>query len=116
MHIVHLMASPFVGGPERQMLGLARHLPASFRTSFLSFAERGMARPFLEEARREGFDATELQSNAPRVLKCVGEVAHELQNRKADLLCCSGYKPDLIGWGEARRAGVSVVARPHRRS
>ncbi len=29
MLIVQLAASPFVGGPERQMLGLARSLPAS---------------------------------------------------------------------------------------
>lgn len=28
MRVVHLMASPFLGGPERQALGLARHLPS----------------------------------------------------------------------------------------
>ena len=42
MRIVQLMASPFVGGPERQILGLARALPASYQTTFLSFAERGL--------------------------------------------------------------------------
>jgi glycosyltransferase involved in cell wall biosynthesis len=113
MHIVHLMASPFVGGPERQVLGVARHLPAPFRTTFLSFAEHGLARPFIEEARREGFAAIELRANAPRLLKCIGEVARELRERKADLLCTSGYKPDLIGWRAARRAGVPVVAIAH---
>lgn len=113
MHIVHLLASPFVGGPERQVLGLARHLPASFRTSFLSFAERGLARPFLDEARRAGFEATELHHNAPRLAACVGEVADELRRRGADVLCVSGYKPDLVGWRAARRAGVPVVAIAH---
>ena len=29
------------------------------------------------------------------------------------MLCCSGYKPDLIGWLAARRAGVPVVAIAH---
>jgi hypothetical protein len=43
MNIVHLMASPFVGGPERQVLGLARALSSDHRTTFLSFAERGLA-------------------------------------------------------------------------
>lgn len=38
MNIVHLTASTFYGGPERQMLGLARHLPDSYRSSFLSFS------------------------------------------------------------------------------
>src|SRR6516225_11143484 len=113
MHILHLMASPFVGGPERQVLGLARHLPAPFRTSFLSFAERGLARPFLEEARRHGFEAVELPHNVPRVLKCISDVARELRQRKADILCCSGYKPDLIGWRAARRTGIPVIAIAH---
>ena len=49
LRIVHLLASPFVGGPERQVLGLARHLPAEFETSFLSFAEGGKAEAFLDQ-------------------------------------------------------------------
>jgi glycosyltransferase involved in cell wall biosynthesis len=113
MHIVHLMASPFVGGPERQVLGLARHLSPPYRTSFLSFAERGLALPFLEEARRAGFEATELHANAPRILACIREVADELRRRGADLVCTSGYKPDLIGWRAARRVGLPVVAVAH---
>src|SRR5438105_1016139 len=113
MHVVHLMASPFVGGPERQVLGLARHLPATVRTSFLSFSERGLARPFLEEARRQGYEATELQRNTPRFTACIREVAENLRRTRADLLCCSGYKPDLIGWRAARRVGIPVVAIAH---
>src|SRR5436305_3504471 len=113
MHIVHLMASPFVGGPERQMLGLARQLAAPFRTSFMSFAERGLAKSFLDQARREGFEAVELRHNAPNTFQCIAEVADELQSCKADLLCCSGYKPDLVGWRAARRAGIPVVAISH---
>ncbi|MEW6272913.1 MAG: hypothetical protein AB1689_26860, partial [Thermodesulfobacteriota bacterium] len=64
MNVVHLTASPFLGGPERQMLGLARALaadaapsaagtparspaagaarPAAVRSRFLSFYERGL--------------------------------------------------------------------------
>ena len=56
MVIVQLLASPFVGGIERQVLGLACHLPAPYRTVFLSFAEHGRARPFLELARQNGAD------------------------------------------------------------
>jgi len=113
MHIVHLLASPFVGGPERQVLGLARHLPSPYRTSFLSFAERGLARPFLDEARRAGFPAAELRHNAPRLLACVREVADELRQRGADVLCTSGYKPDVVGWRAARRVGIPVIAIAH---
>ena len=47
--VVHLTASQFVGGPERQMLGLGQSLDRLTRTVFLSFAEGGNSQAFLEE-------------------------------------------------------------------
>src|SRR5262249_45674373 len=116
MHVVHLLASPFVGGPERQVLGLARALPADTRTTFLSFAERGLARPFLDQARQDGFEAIELKENFPRFGRATAEVADHLRRLDADVLCTSGYKPDLIGWRAARRAKVPVVPIAHGRA
>ena len=113
MNVVHLMASPFVGGPERQVLGLAQALPPNYRSAFLSFAEGGRARPLLEAARRLGCDAIELRHNTPHVGRAVREVAEHLRRLRADVLCTSGYKPDLVGWRAARRAGVPVVAIAH---
>jgi glycosyltransferase involved in cell wall biosynthesis len=113
MNVVHLMASPFVGGPERQVLGLARALPPECRTTFLSFAESGRARPLLEQARQDGIEAVELRENFPRLGLAVAEVADHLRRLEADVLCTSGYKPDLVGWRAARRAGVRVVAIAH---
>jgi glycosyltransferase involved in cell wall biosynthesis len=112
MNIVHLMASPFVGGPERQVLGLAASLPED-RTTFLSFAERGLCRAFLDEARRQGFESVELKANFPRLLRAAREVAGHLRRLNADVLCCSGYKPDVIGWLAGRLAGVPVLAIAH---
>jgi hypothetical protein len=63
MVIVQLMASPFVGGPERQLLGLARSLPGEYRSVFLSFSEGGRCRAVLDEARRDGIEAVELRHN-----------------------------------------------------
>jgi glycosyltransferase involved in cell wall biosynthesis len=113
MNVVQLMASPFVGGPERVVLGLARALPATCRTVFLSFAEGGKARPLLEHAARDGFEAVELRSNFPRVFRAAREVADHLRRVRADVLCCNGYKPDILGWMAARRAGVPVVSIAH---
>jgi glycosyltransferase involved in cell wall biosynthesis len=113
MRIVHLMASPFVGGPERQVLGLASALPSDYKTVFISFSERGLCRPFLEETRRCGFEASELIENAPRIRRAAREVADYLKSLGADVLCCHGYKPDAIGWRAARMAGVPVIAISH---
>ncbi len=113
LRVVHLMASPFYGGPERQVLGMARHLPSEVESAFLSFAERGLAQPFLDEATRLGFTAKALRHNTPRYLSCVAEVADELRRLNARLLCCSGYKPDLVGWRAARRVGIPVMSISH---
>jgi glycosyltransferase involved in cell wall biosynthesis len=113
MRIVHLMASPFFGGPERQVLGLARSLPAECQTVFLSFAERGLSQPFLEQACAAGCQAVCLKENAPHFLRAAREVADWLRRLDADVLCTSGYKPDLIGWLAARQASVPVVAIAH---
>ena len=113
MNVVHLAASPFFGGPERQMLGMSVHLPKEYRTSFLSFANRGCGRAFLREAGRHGFEAVELHHDAPHWRAAAAEVAHHLRRLRADVLCCHGYKPDVLGWWAARRAGVPVVAVAH---
>src|SRR3712207_4652031 len=112
MHVINLMASPFFGGPERQLLALAQHLPG-VRSTFLSFPERGLAQPFLDRARQAGFEAKALRHNAPHVGRAVAEIADELRARRADLLTCSGYKPDVLGWRAARRAGIPVVSISH---
>src|SRR5947209_865839 len=113
MVIVHLLASPFFGGPERQVLGLARSLPPEYRTVFLSFAERGLSIPFLEKARQHGFEAVCLKHNAPFLRRAANEIAGHLRRVGARVLCCSGYKPDVIGWLAARQAGVPVLSISH---
>ncbi|HYV36790.1 MAG TPA: glycosyltransferase [Gemmataceae bacterium] len=107
------MASPFFGGPERQMLGLALELPHHYRTTFLSFSERGLCRPMLEEASANGFAAFELKHNFPDVRRAANEVASHLRRLRADVLCCSGYKPDLIGLLASRQTGVPVISVSH---
>lgn len=110
MIIAHLVASPFFGGPERQMLGLASALPASYQTAFLGFAEGGLGRPLLDAARKHGFEAVELVQNAPNYCGVVREVSEHLHRLNVNVLCCHGYKPDILGQIAARRVGVPVVA------
>ena len=110
MNVVHLTASTFHGGPERQMLGLARSLSPGDRTVFLSFAEGGRCRHFLSAARQEGFEALGLDNDTPRLRAAVGEIAAHLDCARADVLLCHGYKANLLGRVAARRQKVPVVA------
>lgn len=108
--ILHLTASTFFGGPERQMLGLARALSGEHRSVFLSFAEGGRCQAFLEEARQQGFEAEALGHDTPHLGRALRELAGQLQGLSTGVLCCHGYKAGLVGRPAARRAGVAVVA------
>ena len=109
MVVVHLLASPFFGGPERQLLGLTAGMPESYRSALLSFAEGGRCRPFLDK--RGGWGSRPWNwSRTPRVTGAVREVTGHLRRFRADVLFCHGYKPDILGLLAARRAGIPVVA------
>jgi glycosyltransferase involved in cell wall biosynthesis len=113
MLVVQLAASPFVGGPERQMLGLAGSLPQTYRTVFVAFGDRGKSWALLNEARRQGHEAQVLEHDTPHYRAAVQEVAWRLRELRADVVCCNGYKPDLIGWRAARQVGIPVVSISH---
>ncbi|MBO0699773.1 MAG: glycosyltransferase, partial [Zavarzinella sp.] len=110
MRIVHLTASAFFGGPERQMLGLAAALPAGFSTTFLSFSETGRCRPFLTTARSAGFDAAELAHDTPDFRAAIREVSAFLRGNFADVLVTHGYKSNLLGRPAARQGRVPIVS------
>jgi glycosyltransferase involved in cell wall biosynthesis len=110
MNVVHLTASTFHGGPERQMLGLARSLPADVQTVFLSFAEGGRCRQFLSTARHHGFEAVGLTRDTPHLWAAMLEIAGHLERVGADVLCCHGYKANLVGRLAARRRKIPVLA------
>jgi glycosyltransferase involved in cell wall biosynthesis len=110
MHVVHLTDSPFYGGPERQMHGLAMTLPASIRTTILCFRDHASSAPFLEKLTTSGVTARMVAHANPHFLGIIADVAAELRDGRADLLVCQGYKADILGWFAARRAGVPVMS------
>jgi glycosyltransferase involved in cell wall biosynthesis len=110
MRLVHLTASPFFGGPERQMLGLARALPVEYETAFLSFAEGGRCEPFLDQVRAAGFTGLRLAHDTPRLLAARRELVGLLRDLHAEVLLCHGYKANLVGRSAVRKAGVPAVA------
>lgn len=110
MHVVHLTASTFFGGPERQMLGLATHLPPEFSTTFASFSEGGRCGEFLRTVESSGFAGIELQNDTPRLRAAARELTGLLRSQRADVLLCHGYKANLLGRVAARRVGIPAVA------
>lgn len=111
--LIHLTASPFLGGPEHQMLGLGRFIGPGYRSVYASFSERGHCRPLLERARALGFTGIELRANVPQLRASVQEITRLLRQERADILCCHGYKADVLGWLAARRTGTPIISVSH---
>ncbi len=110
MHVVHLTSSRFFGGPERQMLELARELSPDVRTSFISFSEDHLCQDFLEKVRSAGFHGVELEHDTPRLVAAAGELTERLRQMGATILCVHGYKAGLLGLWAGRRCGLPVIA------
>ncbi|QDU21160.1 glycosyltransferase [Urbifossiella limnaea] len=110
MTVVHLTASTFYGGPERQMLGLADALPDSVRTAFVSFPEGGRCAAFLDVVRDRGREAVALRADFPRLIRVTAELTATIRELGCEILLCHGYKANLLGRVAARRVGVPAVA------
>jgi glycosyltransferase involved in cell wall biosynthesis len=110
MRIMHLTSSTFFGGPERQMLGLARALSPRCQSAFCSFSEGGRSAAFIQEAQRRGYAATALSEDTPRLWAALQKLRCLLQDNSPDVLCCHGYKADLLGFLAARRLKIPVLA------
>ena len=110
MVILHLTTSPFFGGPERQMLGLALAMPADCRMVFLLFRDKGKSQALRSRLEENGLETHLLEHDTPHVPAMVSEIADRLRGECADLLCCHGYKADVVGLLAARRVGIPVIS------
>lgn len=110
IHIVHVTSSRFFGGPERQMLELARELTPEVTTTFVSFSEGGRCEPFLGKVRELRFEGIALANDTPRLVAAAQELAAELRTQRADIVCVHGYKAGLLGLWAGRKCGIPVVA------
>jgi glycosyltransferase involved in cell wall biosynthesis len=113
MLILHVATSPFFGGPERLMLGLAKSLPESCRSVFALFADRGKSQSFRGQLLEHGLETITLTHDTPQLPAMVCELTSRLREWGTDVLCCHGYKADLVGLLAARRAGVPAIALSH---
>ena len=90
--VLHLTSSRFYGGPERQMLGLAEHLPA-WRTVFASFREGGTCQEFLRAAAQRGFATRAPSHDTPKLLAARDELRQLLRGSRSTSCCATDTRP-----------------------
>lgn len=110
VRILHLRASQFHGGPEKQILHHALRASSSGKEIWLASFRDGAVRPeFLERADKLGLPTIELSSGRfnPRT---IFELALAIREKKISLLCTHGYKANLLGWAASRFTGRPQIA------
>jgi len=108
--ILHLRASQFVGGPEKQILHHAGHVRSREREIWIGSFRDGSARPaLLDRAEELGLPTLEFSSGRFD-LRTIFELARAIRQHHISVLCTHGYKANIIGWAAARLTGCAQIA------
>lgn len=109
--VMHLRASNFVGGPEKQILEhFARLDTARFRPVLGTFVEDGTTDPLGDVASARDFQCIQMQSVSPLNPFSVYHLYKVLKQEKVSLLCTHGYKPNILGFFAAKLCGIPTIA------
>lgn len=110
IRILHLMASNFVGGPEKQILHHAVTGTSPEREIWIgSFRKRSTSPEFLRRAEEMGLPTIVLRSSRFNPGQ-IFELAQELRREEISILCTHGYKANLVGWAAAHLTDCPQIA------
>ena len=78
-------------------------------TLFVSFAENGNAKPFLEEASKAGFESLVLQNDTPHFWAATKELTRLFREKQIDIALLHGYKARMVGYWAAKRNRIPCI-------
>jgi glycosyltransferase involved in cell wall biosynthesis len=108
--ILHLRASRFVGGPEKQLLDYAkRELHGPYEIILGSFLAPDEGHDFYQAARHCNLSAVVFPDDLWGRNSALLQLKHFLRTERISLLCTHGYKADILGLLAGRSARVPVV-------
>jgi len=108
--VLHLRASNFVGGPERQLLRYAElEQGGDFDVRLGVFCGTDEGVKLAEEAEKRGVGVHRLPAGTVGDLRTIASLRHLLVVERIDLVCTHGYKADILGTIACRLSGVPVT-------
>jgi glycosyltransferase involved in cell wall biosynthesis len=109
--IVHLRASNFYGGPEKQIIEHLRRLDQNCYTGWLvSFVEGEKENEMLQVAQKEGIKSVGIPMACQIDCRSLFRLLKLIRRLDADLLCVHGYKACVMGWLAGKRTKIPVLA------
>lgn len=98
-NVLHLRASNFYGGPERQLHFHARKAKQSeFDISVSSFLENGRIPEFLQVIAKDDVKIHAFDVKNAYDPKSIGVVKSYLKQNNIDILCTHDYRTQVVGW------------------
>jgi glycosyltransferase involved in cell wall biosynthesis len=111
INILHLRASNFYGGPERQLHLHARLARGQgFRVAVGSFTEKGREPEFLGVMAKDGIETHCFEVKNAYDPKAIRMVKRHLARAGTDILCTHDYRSQVIGFFATRGTRVKWVA------
>jgi len=109
--VIHLIATNFYGGPEKQILTHARHLdPERFRFILVSFVEKGQPNEILEKASQVGLEHVGIPVGHAFDPGAILGLKRLFRQYRADLVCSHGYKANILGRLSTWAGGIPQIA------
>jgi glycosyltransferase involved in cell wall biosynthesis/GT2 family glycosyltransferase len=106
LRVLHLRASNFVGGPERQIVSYCGLPSKQVQQSIATFVGSDEGSAFLEFARCNHIESIGLPSSS---LDALSRLIRHVREKQVDVICSHGYKADILGLLAARRTGAKAV-------
>jgi len=111
LNILHLRASNFVGGPEKQLLEHMRRIDRKkYRLSLCTFEGGNEVSELHSIAEASGIETHELSDTSPFDPRVIFKLSGIVKKLNIHLLCTHGYKPNIIGRFASWLSGVPVIA------
>lgn len=109
--IMHLIASNFYGGPEKQIVEHLIRLDKNYyRAVIASFSEGQRPNETLEWAKTAGLTYHGIPMSGPLDIRAQWKLNRLLRQEKVDLLCAHGYKACVMGWWAGLRLKIPILA------
>jgi glycosyltransferase involved in cell wall biosynthesis len=111
MKILHLRASNFYGGPERQIHFHARlAAKAGYKIIVGSFSENGISPKFLDAIAADNIETHLFDVKNAYDFGAIGFVRKYLKENNINILCTHDYRSHFIGYRAVRRTQAGWVA------
>jgi glycosyltransferase involved in cell wall biosynthesis len=111
MRVLHLRASNFYGGPERQLhLHARRARGSAFDVTVASFTEHGQPPEFLQQIDSDGIATHAFEIRSAYDPRAIAQLRGYLRQQDVRVLCTHEYRTTVLGWLATRGTSTRWLA------